>query len=265
MFKSHILAILLLWGAYSSLYADKVLAGSPLIFTGVHWQSNTINLDRIRNQMDSVPMLVTENTDTCFIRRVSSNQAVLSTICNHSNTEGKPEMYAIQASVRLCAPDSLVTFATFNEYLIEQLDWLAAIDAIQLTPTQKEALISDSKLNQNLFDAYYFIDSLQFFNAIGGGGCPYNPGNLPLPIVKSSAKNNTLERIASNNRLAWRGFSKSANYKVVLQNVSGRQLESQVIRAHGGQLEWTGNLPSKPFLATIQSGDGSVMWSALVP
>ncbi len=265
MFKHQILAILILGGACSSLYADKVIAGSPLVYTGVRWQSNTINLDNIRNQMDSVPMLVEESLDTCFTRRVASNQAVLSTICSHADTEGKTEMRAIKASVRLCAPDSLVSFATFNEYLIEQLDWLAAIDAIQLTPTQKEALISDSKLNENLYGAYYYVDSLQFFNYFGGGGCPYNPGNLPVPTMKSSTRNNAVERIANNNRLIWRGLSSSANYNVVLQSVSGRQQASQVIRTHGGQLEWTGNIPSKPFLATIQSDDGSTVWSALVP
>ncbi len=265
MFNRQILAMLIVGSAYSSLYADKVLAGSPLVFTGVHWQSNKINLNNIRHQMDSVPMIVEENPDTCFTRRVASNQAVLSTICNHTDAEENPEMYAIQASLRLCAPDSLVSFATFNEYLIEQLDWLAEIDAIHLTPTQKEALISDSKLNRNLIGAYYFVDSLKFFNAIGGGGCPYNPGNLPVPTMKSSATNNAVERIASNKRLIWRGLSNSGNFKVVLQSVSGRQLASQAIRAHGGQLEWAGNLPSRPFLATIQSDDGSTVWSALVP
>lgn len=265
MFNRQILAMLIVGSAYSSLYADKVLAGSPLVFTGVHWQSNTINLNNIRNQMDSVPMIVEESPDTCFTRRVASNQAVLSTICNHTDADGKPEMHAIQASVRLCAPDSLVSFATFNEYLLEQLDWLAAIDAIQLTPIQKEALISDSKLNGNLYGAYYFVDSLKFFNFIGGGGCPYNPGNLPVPTTKSSVKNNAMERIANNNRLIWRGLSNSANYKVTLQSVSGRQLASQAIKVHGGQLEWEGNIPSKPFLATIQSDDDSLVWSAMVP
>lgn len=265
MLKIKNILILCLAVSHNYLYADKEPFGSPLVFTGVHWQSNLINLNKIRDQMASVPMLVVENTDTCFTRRVASNQAVLSTICNHTVAQGEQEMYAIKASVRLCVPDTLVTFATFNEYLFEQLDWLADIDAIQLTSVQNEDLIAESKIRADQTGAYYFVDSLQFFNAIGGGGCPYNPGNLPLPVVKTPKAQNGVERIASNSRLAWRGLSESAKYSVVLQDVSGRQLATQNIRTHNGQLEWTGAIPAKPYIATIQSEDGAVMWSAIVP
>ncbi|HSQ42057.1 MAG TPA: hypothetical protein VLM37_07250 [Fibrobacteraceae bacterium] len=116
--------------AFAFSFADKVLAGYPDVFSRLFWQSDTLATDSLRAQMNAVTMTESVNVygDTCFLQRVEPNPYVFSHICLENTND-----YGIISSLTLCAPDSLVTFATFNDYLIEQVDWLDSINAIHMT------------------------------------------------------------------------------------------------------------------------------------